>query len=460
MADPKDLFAAIPRSIDPPCAVDGATESISLWSGESQLSQGVKTREGNAAVTLETLPRPNFKFEFREAAETQEKPAADAFRDLFDAGGLQPGEMVFGPLIGRVRVVPELKGRIISGRVEASATDEIASFSSARYLVINGPLHHGSFIQKENGAFTGRLRTTAGDSRITIDRLSSDPPVPPFVFAFTHAAEIHFESPVPINRFNDVLTAVFRVLSLMRGRWVGLVGPWLYDGESLKRIVLHGTKVNSEGNSFKWCPDIPQGVFEPLFKCVWIASQDQELDAAIQTAMHWLIETNQCVAGVEGSLVLQQAALESLAWFEIVQRRKLCSVAGFERLPAADKIRWFASLFSIPTAVPAHSAELVNYAKEYPEVSDLPGILVDVRNALVHGSPNKVKRLFERGSGGSERIKLWYLVSGLLEQAVLAAIDYRGKIVRRDLDVKMTYEATKQVPWSPELPGEGDLRSA
>src|SRR5262249_17337515 len=96
--------------------------------------------------------------------------------------------------------------------------------------------------------------------------------------------------------------------------------------------------------------------------------------------------------------------------------------------------------------IPSHCSDLANFAKAY-NLEDLPGALVDVRNALVHGSPRKVERLFARATGDNERIDLWYLTGGLLEQAILAIVGYRGKILRRDLNEKLATSALRQVPW-------------
>jgi hypothetical protein len=146
-------------------------------------------------------------------------------------------------------------------------------------------------------------------------------------------------------------------------------------------------------------------------------------------------------------LILQQAALESLAWFEIVQSRKLCSISGFEKLPASDRVRWLLSLYSISASIPPHCKDLVAYANEF-DLQDTLEILADVRNALIHGTPKKVERLVGRNRGDYERTELWHQIGGILDQAVLAVIGYQGDIVRRDLDVTWKHSAIQRVPWA------------
>jgi hypothetical protein len=322
-------------------------------------------------------------------------------------------------------------------------------FDSAKLLIINGPQHRGDTLRVGRAVFAGRLRVALDDGLIvTVDRLSGEKQSRRSVFAFTHVAEIRFAKPEAIDRFEHIAANLFRTLSLMRGRWVGLAGPWLYLGDELTAIYPRVTKTERNGSYLSCFDESIKGAFEELFLSLWVAYQDDDRREALQTGLHWLIESQQCAGGIEGGIILQQAALEALAWYDIVQNRKLCSVSGFDKLPAADKIRWLASLYSIPTAIPVTSAELVKYAREFPAIDDLTDILVDVRNALIHGSPKKVKRLFGRQQGEDERTELWLMATGLLEQAVLAIAGYRGKIRRRDIDAVFAVSAVRPVPWA------------
>lgn len=273
--------------------------------------------------------------------------------------------------------------------------------------------------------------------------------------SFTHVAEIKFETPQPAEAFQQIRTTLFRALSLMHGRWVGLFGPWLYRGDTLVQLCPCVTKTSRNGGSITWYPDTVLGVFEELVSRLHKAFSDRDRGEAIQSGFHWSVEASLCAGGVEGSLILQQAALESLAWYEVVQKRKHCSTSGFQNLPAADKIRWYCSLNCIKTAIPDHSTELVAYAKAYDHVNDLVDVLIDVRNALVHGTPRKVERVMRRVRGEEERSELWYQVSGLVDQAVLAAIGYNGKIFRKDLPASFAIQAIRQVSWAPDANAEG-----
>ena len=440
----------LPDALTPPCSVEECTEIIPLWSGDAELTQKSGKQKGNASVLIDTLPRPVVRFEFQVAAQSGPASGISLFRQLLDPNRFDAADLACGSPVGKLKVHPtNVSGETLGGVVVELTEKPTEIFGSAKFLVINGPSHRGSAIRRGRAAFAGRLESvTAGGPTVTVDGLSGAKQSARSVFAFTHIAEIRFESPQPIDRFEDVGNHLFRALSLMRGSWVGLVGPWLYIDGTLHTFSPSVTKAERNRSCQNWFPDAVLGVFEELFACLQTGYLDKARGEALQTGLHWLIESQQCAGGIEGSLVLEQAALESLAWFEIVKERKLCSPSGFEPLPASDKIRWLTSLYSIPTAIPPHCTEVVSYAKAYPPLNDLPDVLVDVRNALVHGSPKKVKRLFERPRGDDERTELWHLITGLLEQAVLAIAGYRGKILRRDIDAVWTTSAIKQVPWA------------
>ena len=189
-----------------------------------------------------------------------------------------------------------------------------------------------------------------------------------------------------------------------------------------------------------------RGVFERLVPCLHTAYRDGRRGEALTTGIHWLIESGLCAGDIEGSLVLQQAALESLAWFEIVQTRGICSAEGFEKLLAADRIRWLASVFSIPLEIPSRSPEIAAFARAF-DLPDLVGVLVHSRNAIVHGTPKKIEKLFRRPRGADERTELWYQIGAVLDQCVLGIAGYSGKILRRDVDCEYASGAIKPVPW-------------
>jgi len=439
--------------LPPPIEVAAGADCVQLWSGESRI-QADGQYDGKAKVVLELSPTPSIDFEFEGEQAATLKEVLEAFTGA-GSTWLGPGELSAAPPIGPVTVsVHRRQGRTLSGMVEAPTlrTDEV---TSAKFLVLNGPFVRGGPIKRGNSVFVGRLQGEIADATVIVDQMESQKPPRRQAYAFTHVAEIKFATPHHAEAFRPIQTTLFRALSLIRGRWVGLVGPWLYRDDTLVQLCPYVTKTSRNGGSITWYPDTVFGVFEELVSCLHEAYSDRDRGEAIQSGFHWSVEASLCAGAVEGSLVLQQAALESLAWYEVVQKRKLCSTSGFQNLPAADKIRWYCSLNHIGTAIPDHCTELVAYANAHNHVNDLVDVLVDVRNALIHGTPNKVERVIRRARGEEERSELWYQVGGLVDQAVLAAIGYKGKMFRKDLAANRAIQAIRQVTWAPGVNADG-----
>ncbi|MEM9409982.1 MAG: hypothetical protein AAGA30_02645, partial [Planctomycetota bacterium] len=101
--------------------------------------------------------------------------------------------------------------------------------------------------------------------------------------------------------------------------------------------------------------------------------------------------------------------------------------------------------------IPEQCDEIKRYASDN-KLNDMIDVMANVRNALIHGTPHKVERIFDRDYGNEERSQLWYQLGGILEQMVLAICEYDGKIAFRDHDVKYKIDAVADPPW---IEGEG-----
>jgi hypothetical protein len=136
--------------------------------------------------------------------------------------------------------------------------------------------------------------------------------------------------------------------------------------------------------------------------------------------LYWYFRSNSTSSGVDGSLILTQAALEHLAWRELVEHRRNISGDGFERLNAADQLRLYLSDMSIPLELPDSLEELTRLAGEFNW--DGPAAFTEIRNNLVHPG-RKRRRLNERKLPYFEA---WLLGQWYFELALLKMFDFRG----------------------------------
>ncbi|WP_339730320.1 hypothetical protein [uncultured Gimesia sp.] len=432
-----------------PCEIDEETGLIEFWSGKTTLSKDGNTKSGSGKIIFEFAPKPKVLFEF----ESDEEPeASQIFESLFNNEKFGEYELSCGQPVGpmTVNVTNTNNMKSFSGHLGEHVEPD-PPINSIKYLVINGPNLFGNRIDGSDSVYKGRTETKVDGLEIIIDQIEDKNKTCRSPFVFSHIIEVSFEKVSSRPEIDLIGSILHKTLSFMCGHWVGLVGPWASsDADKLNRVFPRVTKSSMNRSGFSWYYEMVMGTFEELFHSIFRAHNEPKKYEVLTTGIGWYIEAELGAGLIEGSIVLQQAALESLAWFEVVEQRKLCSVNGFKALPASDKIRLLLSLYSIPSDVPTKCSELIAYAREF-NLDDLICVLVDVRNALVHGMPKKVEKLLSRNNGSNERIDLWYQVNGILSQAILATSGYQGKIICRGLDVDLIQSAIKDVPWKKKV---------
>lgn len=149
-----------------------------------------------------------------------------------------------------------------------------------------------------------------------------------------------------------------------------------------------------------------------------------------------LAERQGRAAGVDGGIVLLQAALELLSWQSSVRVRKGLSRNKFNELSAEDKLRFLIESCGIPTGIPPGLSDLVSKAKEL-NCSDGPKALTVVRNRLVH--PKKRKHL--------PHYDAWRLAEWYVELALLSMLRFSGEYSDRT-KAQRWVGAVDRVPWA------------
>ena len=350
----------IPHAIDPPFKWDGG-EFAEIWNGPSELVFHDETQEGIAAVNIRILEHPTWRFEF--VPKTAAPDLARIKRMITDPESVSSVKLktegIFGEL--EVKATEYHSGRVVGN-------DQVISFSanSLKFAVFNGPQILGKPVRRAARHWCGRLEAKLENAQIILDESEVIGTSHSSNCKLTHTASVKFESVVDAKEVRKISDTLFWTLSVMKLGWVGIVGPWHYDIDgNLKRIDCFATKLTRRSGHLGWCHEQMDSSFAVLFSCLYEAQQDHEKFDSIVTAMHYMIEAEQCSGGIEGAIILQQAALECLAWLEIVQKRSICSISGFKDLPAADKIRWLSSLYAIECCFPKKANFLDNTRRSF-----------------------------------------------------------------------------------------------
>lgn len=432
----------IPTGLDLPLLVDPESSVVELWKGDATVNSGQHHHAGNLTVCLQLQPSPRVRwaFEFSE----------DLVDSFFRCLAVEAPKTVeiestgpFGKFCGHI--LKSSTGRL-SGFFSTESDEPIPpNADRAVFLIVNGPHHDGKPIVRGHSSYLGRMTAAHKRVGITVDRLVHKIPADQ-IYSVTHVCEVRWKGKLSHKIYSQICRNLFRTLSLMATSWVGVAGPWYFEKGQLIGVSPRVTKATRLNNR-SWALDRADEVFGHLFDRLMTLSlsKDVEHKEAWQTSFHWLIESEQCAGGLEGAMILQQAALEAAAWFEIVTRRKLCSEAGFEKLPAEDKLRWLCSLYSVPIEIPKRAKHLRELSKEMQR-TDIVGVFTEVRNAYVHSSPRKLRKIRELNSPDGMR-ELWYQAGGILELLVLASLGYSGQTLRRDVDGQYPNEILRTVPW-------------
>lgn len=147
-----------------------------------------------------------------------------------------------------------------------------------------------------------------------------------------------------------------------------------------------------------------------LFEGSMILWNDRNWRKPIQTATTWYLEAN-LANSIEPAIVAGQAALELIAWLLIGEQREILGTAGFEQLPAADKLRLLSSLLRIPVLLPNWTPHLTKYCSDQNRKwNDTPRAATELRNSIVHPKNRcTFYRAPERVRSEAKQLITWYL---------------------------------------------------
>lgn len=287
---------SIPDGLELPIQLASDQSQYVFWGGEAELGQDSRTQNDNAETIFCMHPAPEFRFEFGPHT------TSDLLETWFE---LELGEATIncGESFGEVVCYVTNSGTKISGYLEpqTQTVGTKAVAHNAFFIVINGLHVHGGPMKRGNSSFTGRLQSGVDGHNIVVDALKTDPTQRNVVYEPTHVASCEFAKPVNVESIDEMGSHLFRVLSLMKCRWVGLPGPWICDfSRKLIELRLFVTKTCRNGGAISWYHKMVRSSFHDLFKSMYCAFQDETRGPALQTASHWLVESEQSAGGVEG----------------------------------------------------------------------------------------------------------------------------------------------------------------
>lgn len=236
----------------------------------------------------------------------------------------------------------------------------------------------------------------------------------------THVARITRadRSAFTCRQLDKIVHDFQRFLSFARGSWTSVIATVGYDRNGNERYEDWSQRIAAPWQVCQGWFDIHHGeTLAAAFPGFSRLMDEPALAKAGSAALHWYLRSNRAGegAGVDGGLILSQAALEGLSM-------SILSNAGItlqRKANAADRIRAACQHLKIPIAIPRSSKGLRSLHRR-GILLDGPDGVTRLRNELVHPK----RRL--PGKLPSAIPEAWQLAQWYIEVMLLKLCGYTG----------------------------------
>jgi hypothetical protein len=423
---------------------------IELYTGPIEILKESNSVIGKGRILVSFLPYPRVVIE----AEC----SADSFGLVNVIGNQQDLDAVIPSISSKFKIdVVSITGHT-NLQIVAIPKSPIISSSGANPLkivfhILNFPEFFGSeaaLVEEDGKMFRKGIATLEADGwQITINASKNLTKLIKSIkatggYIITHAGMIERKDakPIRLEKAEDLLTALRYFLSFCRGF---STGPFLPVGltKTNKKIWEKWLSPPADPwqSTLSWFDHHHGQLLTDVFPGFIRRWNDDKWKESIKVAIYWYVKSNTRSGGIDGSIILAQAALELLAWVRLIEDQTSLSPEGFEKLYAADQLRLLLSSCFIPKHIPQSLPELNKLAKRLNW--DGPQAFAEIRNFVVH--PGKKQR---RLSGHDlPYIEVWKLGLWYIELVLLHLFGHTGIYADRLKGDRWVGEVTS-VPWA------------
>ena len=310
-------------------------------------------------------------------------------------------------------------------------------FEVLRFTLVNFPEYHGDVVGYTLGDSTGSMtaRLQVGDKSGTcrVDAIPESANLRKATkrdpgYVLTHVGEwLPNSGSMTANEAADTLDMLHIWFGLLAGTWSGPLFPQGLTNDEVVWRNYAAWKLGDGRSAASWMPEHAPLDLSAMFAGFTARWHDPAWRHPLRLSVAWFVEANAPATAMESRLILAQVALELLAQVHMVETRKLYSRAESDDLPAAKRIRLLLQDLDVPTAIPSHMIHLPQLAQS--GASDGPGVLVRVRNALVH--QHRSKRAYVSSLDGITLYECTQLALQYVELVLLALCGHDGLYARR-----------------------------
>jgi hypothetical protein len=363
----REELARFPEALEPVYSTQSPNASIVLFEGDLQLTlESGQTTSGPGQIELRWLPHPAIRFRLSKAellSEATDLPNVEiGIPDLNISCNASltsmamSGEGIYGGLL----FTPVTVG----GRADCKQIlFHLPNFFSSIM---------GETVRNHDRAWRGRLILKSDIMHLVLDETKAATDLIKGLkdqsgFALTHVGTLERTDDALLNydQAEDILAALHYFFSFVRGFWCGpILEVGRLDNKIIWRRWTH-PKLTPWKYVESWFPrhDNLNNIrkVNDAFHGFMMRWDDQLWKTPVKHSIHWYIESNLGAGGIEGSIILAQAALELLGWVYLVEdsaTAKLSATDFNKRMQAHDRIRNLLNEFGIPTNIPTSLGNL------------------------------------------------------------------------------------------------------
>lgn len=238
---------------------------------------------------------------------------------------------------------------------------------------------------------------------------------------------------ISYEEVGKIMRAIHYFLSFINGtRTSAVFIKGIVNGD-LVWTKYESAKVDPYKTVWSWIPKFNIENLPTLWKCFAKLLKSEKENDWLTTAIHWYMEANRQTGYAEGSIIIVQCALELLYNRVIIEDKKKLKGKDAVRQSAANKIRLLLSTLEISAEIPPQLCNTICFNNKV----DGPGIIVDIRNAFVHGQEDKRKKL--QAIPGVVIVEVLHLGILYVELVLLKLLGYKGPYFNRCIEV--TYKS-------------------
>ncbi len=453
------LNIGVPDALQPLLKTARSNQPITLYGGSVLLTDRVgRSAYSQATLRLRWLPSPRIELDASEVPllfgmgqGRREESGRTAYAPDFSGSMTAKVPSVPHDVPALITQMGSTFRALVTQPVE---TGPLEGFKHVLFHVPNFLSYYGQWIGSRNPArpsvWAGRTTWKCAGWNVTLDSVEGLERIDRKLkqgrgFAITHVGRLERADGTLFGaaQTNEALEKLSFLLSFVRGAWTSCTCPVAFGDSGEPRWARWDAPRVSATSGSSWFSylspasigSIAEGFFERAAQAHWWD--------AITLSLNWYFEANEHPGMIHSAVVLQQNALETLAWTIFVEGGPLSDV-GFDAMPAADRIRLMLSRANIPLGIPPTLPHLTKVGKQR-KWKDGPHALTDLRNAIVH--PKKRKAVGE--SLGRELVGAWKLGQWYLELVLLWLFRYAGEYQNR-LDPMPMVGRVERVPWAEQ----------